>query len=400
MHPSDGQPLAGITVIAVEQAVAAPLATRHLADLGARVIKIERAGSGDFARQYDTAVHGNGAHFVWLNRGKESVALDLRSTGGRRVVEQLVDRADVFLQNLGPGAAQRLGLGAAALRATRPRLITVDMSGFGPDGPYAAKKSYDMLIQAESGLIAMTGYPDRPAKTGVPAADIAASMYAFSGILAALLRRATTGAGGHVEVNMLDAVVEWMGYPLHTVQATGVAPPRAGLGHAAIVPYDAYPTADGLQVLIGVQNDRGWAALATQVLRRPELAVDPRYATNSDRAARRGEVDALVADVTAALAAAELIQLLDAAGVPAAMLNEVDAVVDHPQLRARDRWREVQVPGGTIRAALPPITIDGPEPLMGPVPALGEHTQAVLSKLGYPTGEIEALRLAGVLGST
>ncbi len=394
-----GLPLEGVTVVAVEQAVAAPLATRHLVDLGARVLKIERVDGGDFARQYDSAVHGNGAHFVWLNRGKESVALDLRSPAGLRIVEQLVDRADVFLQNLGPGAAERLGLGADHLRSTRPRLITVDVSGFGPDGPYSGKKSYDMLIQAETGLIAMTGSPDRPAKTGVPAADIAASMYAFSGVLAALLRRATTGAGGHVEVNMFDAVVEWMGYPLNTVMATGEAPPRAGLGHPAIVPYDAYPTSDGLQLLIGVQNDRGWVALATRVLHRPELAVDPRYATNAARAARRDEVDALVGELTATVPAAELLDRLDAAGVPAAMLNEVGAVVEHPQLAARDRWREVAVPGGTIRAPLPPITLDGPEPVMGPVPSLGAHTEGVLRELAYSPEQIADLLAEGIVGS-
>jgi itaconate CoA-transferase len=392
------QPLDGITVVAIEQAVAAPMATRHLADLGARVIKIERVDGGDFARQFDSSVHGNGAHFVWLNRGKESVALDLRSSAGRRIVEQLVDQADVFLQNLGPGAAERLGLGADHLRSTRPRLVTVDVSGYGPDGPYATKKSYDMLIQAEAGLIAVTGSPEQPAKTGVPAADIAAATYAFSGTLAALLRRATTGIGGHVDISMFDAVVEWMGYALNTVMATGVRPPRVGLGHPAIVPYDAYPTADGLQLLIGVQNDRGWVAIATHLLGRPELAVDPRYATNQARAARRAEVDGLVADVTRTLPAHELLDRLDAVGVPAAMLNEVDAVARHPQLAARDRWRPVQVPGGVIQAPLPPINLDGTEAVMGPVPSLGQHTEAVLRELAYSDDQIAGLRDSGIVG--
>jgi crotonobetainyl-CoA:carnitine CoA-transferase CaiB-like acyl-CoA transferase len=392
------RPLDGVTVVAVEQAVAAPLATRHLADLGARVIKLERVASGDFARQYDAAVFGNGAHFVWLNRSKESVAIDLAAPDGREIVRGLLDRADVFLQNLAPGAAQRLGLAGVELRAKRPRLITVDMSGYGPGGPLSAKKAYDMLVQAETGLIAMTGSEAEPAKTGIPAADIAAGMYAFSGVLAALLRRATTGLGGHLEVNMFDAVVEWMGYPLNTVLATGIAPSRAGLGHQAIVPYDAYPTADGVQLLIGVQNDRGWATLASQVLKRPELAHDPRYATNAARTARRAEVDTLVAELTSTLTADDLLRRLDAAGIPAAALNGVAAVADHPQLRARDRWRPVDVPGGTIRAPLPPITLDGEEPRMDPVPALGEHTDRVLAELGYSAEQIGALRAAGAVG--
>jgi itaconate CoA-transferase len=390
--------LEGITVVSLEQAVAAPLATRHLADLGARVIKIERVDGGDFARQWDSAVFGTGAHFVWLNRSKESIAIDLRRPEGVEIVKQLVDRADAFLQNFAPGAAARLGLGADELRADRPRLITVDMSGYGPGGPYSQKKAYDMLVQSEAGLIAMTGSPEAPAKTGVAAADIAAGMYAFSGILAALLRRGQTGLGGHLEVNMFDAVVEWMGYPLYTTMYTGSAPPRAGLGHAAIVPYDAYPTQDGGQLLIGVQSDRGWVTLAGDVLGRPELAIDPRYATNEARAAHREEVDALVASLTRTLPAPELRRRLDAAGIPNAALNEVAEVVSHPQLEARERWREVQTPGGPMRAVLPPITLDGPQARMGPVPALGQHTEELLVELGYATARIEELRAAGAIG--
>jgi itaconate CoA-transferase len=390
--------LEGITVVALEQAVAAPLATRHLADLGARVIKIERVDGGDFARHYDSAVKGTAAHFVWLNRSKESVAIDLSQPAGVELLLRLIDRADVFLQNLAPGAAARLGLGADELRKTRPRLITVDMSGYGPGGPYALKKAYDMLVQSEAGLIAMTGSPEAPAKTGVAAADIASGMYAFSGILAALLRRGQTGEGGHVEVNMFDAIVEWMGYPLYTAMYTGVAPPRAGLGHAAIVPYDAYPTAEGGQLLIGVQNDRGWTALVRDVLQQPDLAVDPRYATNPARVAHRAEVDELVAGLTRTLPAADLQRRLDAAGIPNAALNEVDAVARHPQLEARDRWREVETPGGPVRAVLPPFTLDGPEARMDPVPALGEHTDAVLAEFGYTAARIAELRAAGAVG--
>ena len=344
--------LEGLTVIAVEQAVAAPLATRHLADLGARVIKVERVDGGDFARQYDSAVKGTAAHFVWLNRSKESIAVDLTSEKGREIVGRLVDRADVFLQNLAPGAAERLGLDAETMREGRPRLVTVDMSGYGPGGPYSLKKAYDMLVQSEAGLIAMTGTPEAPAKTGVAAADIAAGVYAFSGVLAALVRRGVTGEGGHVEVSMFDAIVEWMGYPLYTSMYTGEDPPRAGLGHAAIVPYDGYPTADGGRLVIGVQNDRGWVSFARDVLGRPDLATDPRYRTNVDRAARRQEVDAVVGDFTRRLPVAELTVLLDAAGVPNAEIKDVGDVADHPQLLARDRWREVGSPGGPIRAVI------------------------------------------------
>jgi crotonobetainyl-CoA:carnitine CoA-transferase CaiB-like acyl-CoA transferase len=390
--------LEGITVVAVEQAVAAPLATRHLADLGARVIKVERVDGGDFARDYDHAVKGTGAHFVWLNRSKESIAVDLSSEAGREVLGRLVDDADVFLQNLAPGAAERLGLSSAALRESRPRLITVDMSGYGTGGPYAQKKAYDMLVQSEAGLIAMTGTPEVPSKTGVAAADIAAGLYAFSGVLAALVRRGSTGQGGHVEVSMFDAIVEWMGYPLYTTMYTGAAPPRSGLGHAAIVPYDGYPTLEGGRLLIGVQNDRGWVALTRDVLERPELAEDPRYATNVARVAHRGEVDALVADVTRTLAAEEIVARLDAAGIPNAALNEVEQVANHPQLQARDRWREVGTPGGPIRAVLPPITLDGEQARMDPIPALGEHTDEILREFGYPDEAIAELRASGAVG--
>jgi crotonobetainyl-CoA:carnitine CoA-transferase CaiB-like acyl-CoA transferase len=390
--------LEAITVVAIEQAVAAPLATRHLADLGARVIKVERVDGGDFARHFDHAVQGQAAHFVWLNRSKESMAVDLSSESGGRIIRRLIDSADVFLQNLGPGAAARLGLGSAELRASRPRLVTVDMSGYGPGGPYAQKKAYDMLVQSEAGLIAMTGTPEFPSKTGVAAADIAAGMYAFSGVLAALLRRTQTGSGGHVDVSMFDAVVEWMGYPLYTAMYTGGAPPRSGLGHAAIVPYDGYPTQEGGRLLIGVQNDRQWRSFVCEVLEKPELVDDPRYASNMARVAHRVEVDEIVATVTRTIPAAELARRLDAAGIPNAALNEVSDVVEHPQLAARDRWREVGTPNGPIRAVLPPITLDGEAPRMDPIPALGEHTDAILREFGYTAADIADLRASGVVG--
>ncbi|MFI8771146.1 CaiB/BaiF CoA transferase family protein [Gordonia sp. NPDC062954] len=380
MDNSAGPPLAGITVIALEQAVAAPLATRHLADLGARVIKIERVGEGDFARDYDDAVHGLASHFVWLNRGKESMELDLKTDAGRDVLRRLIARADVFLQNLAPGAAARLGFGAEDLRWNNPGLVVVDMSGYGDAGPYRERKAYDMLVQAETGLISVTGSADEAAKTGVPTSDIAAGMYALTSVLSALLRRATTGAGAAVAVSMFDATVEWMGHPLYMRLYGDRQIPRSGVGHAAIVPYDRYPTRDG-EILIGVQNDRGWRVLIDDVLGRPELADDPRYATNIERVRRRGEVDDLVAGETKRFTTAELDETLAAAGIPAAEIRELDGVLAHPQLAERDRWREVGTEAGPIRAVLPPMTFADVELPMGDVPALGQHTQAILAEL-------------------
>ncbi|GAA2518973.1 CaiB/BaiF CoA-transferase family protein [Streptomyces gobitricini] len=391
-------PLEGITVVAVEQAVSAPFATRQLADLGARVIKIERPDGGDFARGYDTAAGGLASHFVWCNRGKESVAVDLKDPRGIDVVHRLVAGADVFVQNLAQGAAARLGLDAATLCAAHPRLIGVDISGYGAGGPYAHKRAYDMLVQCEAGLVSVTGTPDRPVKAGIPAADIAAAMYAFSGVLAALLRRATTGLGGPVEISMLESLAEWMGHPLHHGMHGGEAPARTGLGHAVIAPYDAYPTAEGGQVLLSVQNDREWRRLAELVLGRPELGDDPAFATNTARVAHRAKTDAVVAEALAGLTAAEAIDRLDAAGIACARLNTVADVAAHPQLAARDRWREVDTAVGPLRALLPPITYPGgADAPMGAVPALGEHTDAVLRELGMPDGEQVELRRDGVV---
>ncbi len=333
-------PLQGFTIVAIEQAVAAPLATRNLADLGARVIKVERIDGGDFARGYDHVVHGTGAHFVWLNRGKESIAVDLKSAEGCSIVRRLIDRADVFVQNLAPGAADRLGLGADELRSQRPELVTVGISGFGVGGQFEQRKAYDMLIQAEAGLISITGTPDQPAKTGIPTADIASGMYAAQAVLAALLRRLRTGEGATIDVSMLDATVEWMGHALYTQMYTGAPPPRMGLSHTSIAPYDAYPTSDG-QMLIGVQNDTGWRTLVTEVLDAPELADDPRLATNVDRVQNRSLCDTLVGAQTRRWSTAELDARLAAAGIPAAQVKGLDQVVDHPQLRDRNRWRTI-----------------------------------------------------------
>lgn len=374
-------PLDGYTVVALEQAVAAPLATRQLADYGARVIKVERPGTGDLARGYDHLVAGTGAHFVWLNRGKESLAVDLKTEAGRDAVHRLIDGADVFVQNLAPGAAERLGFGAAELRADHPELVTVSLSGFGTGGPYAQRKAYDMLVQAEAGLISITGTPESAAKTGIPTADIAAGMYCAQAVLAALLRRTRTGEGAELDVTMLEATAEWMGYPFYSRLYSDAEPPRMGVGHVAIAPYDAYPTSDG-QVLIGVQSDSGWRDLVTTVFDRPDLVDDPRFATNIARVAHRSECDAVVGELSALFTTADLTQRLAAAGVPAAQINDVAGALDHRQLKARNRWREIGTEHGRVPALLPPVTFADHQAPMGDVPALGQHTAAILSDLG------------------
>lgn len=395
--PDSGElPLTGVTVVSLEQAVAAPLAGRHLADLGARVIKVERVGEGDFARNYDAAVHGLASHFVWLNRGKESIALDLKDARGLAVLRELIDRADVFIQNLAPGAAERLGLGAAELRRDRPGLIVVNMSGYGDAGPHRDRKAYDMLIQAETGLCSITGTPETATKTGVPSADIASGLYALSAVQAALFRRERTGAGATLEISMFDATVEWLGHPMYMQMYQDTQVRRMGLSHASIAPYDAYPTSDG-QILIGVQNDRGWRALVSEVFDRPELATDPRFVTNIDRVRNRAEVDAAVAAQTRRFTTRDLDELLARAGVPAAQLNDMKSLIAHPQLAERDRWREVETEAGPIRAVLPPMTFADVQLRMDPVPALGQHTDALLTELGRGTADIAQLRKTGIV---
>ena len=371
-------PLAGITVVTLEQAVAGPLATRHLADLGARVVKLERPDGGDFARDYDHAVRGLSTHFVWLNRGKESLAVDLKSDRGRRIARALISRADVFVHNTAPGVVRRLGLDAETLRGADPRLIVVNISGYGPSGPRKDRKAYDMLIQAESGMVAVTGTPETPTKTGVPSADIAAGLYCTVSVTSALFRRERTGEGSVVDVSMVDSAVEWMGHPMYMQLYGGRQVPRMGLSHAAIAPYDAYPTADG-QILLGVQNDRGWRALVSDVFGAPEFADDPRFATNVARAAHRSECDSLVAGFTIAWPTADLDERLAKAGIPAAQINSTAALVEHPQLT--DRWRSVSTEVGDIRGVLPPMTFSDVELPMGPVPALGQHNPAILAEL-------------------
>ncbi|MFT4087744.1 MAG: CaiB/BaiF CoA-transferase family protein [Gordonia sp. (in: high G+C Gram-positive bacteria)] len=379
--PGDRLPLDGVTVVSLEQAVAAPIASRHLADLGARVIKVEKPGEGDFARRYDSAVNGLASHFVWLNRSKESIEADLKSDDGLALVRSLIANADVFIQNMAPGVVERLGLDADTLRADHPELIVVNISGYGTTGPMADHKAYDMLVQAESGMISVTGSPEQPSKTGVPNADIAAGLYAAMSVLSALYRRSTTGGGAVIDVSMFDSAVEWMGHAMYLQMYAGVQVPRLGLGHASIAPYDGYPTSDG-QVLIGVQNDRGWRALVTEVFERPEVLDDPRFTNNPLRVRHRAECDEFVANQTRQMTSAELEDRLYRAGIPAARVRLVADVVEHPQLAARDRWREVGTEAGPIRALLPPMTFRDVELQMGPVPALGEQTQALAEEFG------------------
>jgi crotonobetainyl-CoA:carnitine CoA-transferase CaiB-like acyl-CoA transferase len=369
-------PLDGITVISLEQAVAAPFATRQLADFGARVIKIERPSGGDFARGYDRTVHGQSSYFAWLNRGKESAELDIKNPGDRDLLVRLIDHADVFVQNLAPGAAERLGLGAATLHADRPRLISCSISGYGAEGPYCRKKAYDLLVQCETGLVMATGTPETPSKTGISVADIATGMYAYSGILTALYDRERTGRGAVLHVAMLDALAEWMTQPAYFSHYGQQPPQRTGARHPSISPYGPFRVSDS-SVFFGVQNQREWLSFCRDVLQRGGLAADPRFVTNTDRAANNAALTAIIEDAFADRSAAEVSEVLEAAGIACARLRAPGELTSHPQLRARGRWRPVGIPGGTIDALLPPAQIAGHEPVMGAVPALGEHTAAI-----------------------
>jgi itaconate CoA-transferase len=391
------RPLDGITVIALEHAVAAPFATRQLADLGARVIKIERPEVGDFARGYDETVKGMSSHFVWLNRSKESLTLDLKHSGATQILERLLERADVVIQNLAPGAARRLGLGAESVLPKYPKLIVCDISGYGDNGPYASRKAYDLLVQAEAGVLSVTGTADTPSKVGISIADIATGVYAYSGILTALYQREKSGKGTRIEVTMLEALTEWMGYPLYYTHFGGTAPARAGPNHASIVPYGRYETGDGKSIMLGLQNEREWAVFCEKVLLQPKLAQDPRYGSNARRVAKRSEINGLIAEVFATLTTEQLIERLDASGIANARMNTPDEVWEHPQLKARDRWREMDSPVGLLATLLPAVTMPDFEARIDAVPALGEHTERILSELGYTSGDIAALRKAGVV---
>lgn len=391
------RPLEGITVIALEHAVAAPFATRQLADLGARVIKIERPKVGDFARDYDETVKGMSSHFVWLNRSKESLTLNLKHARAAEILERLLQRADVLIQNLAPGAARRLGLGAESVRPKYPRLIVCDLSGYGENGPYASKKAYDLLVQAEAGVLSVTGTDETPSKVGIAVADIATGMYAYSGILTALYHREKSGKGTRIEVTMFEALAEWMGYPLYYTHFGGTAPARTGPDHAAIVPYGRYQTGDGKSIMLGLQNEREWVVFCEKVLLEPELAQNPRYDSNSRRVTRRSDINAVIAKVFATLTTEQLIERLDAAGIANARLNSPDDIWDHPQLQARDRWRSMNSPVGPLPTLLPPLTMLDFEARIDPVPALGEHSERILSEFGYSDAEISALRETGVV---
>jgi len=389
-------PLAGITVVALEQAVAAPLATRHLADLGARVIKIERPDGGDFARHYDAAVKGLSSYFVWLNRSKQSLTLDLKRPEAMEVLARLLARADVFVQNLAPGAADRLGLAPAALRDRHPRLIVCTVSGYGAAGPYAAKKAYDLLVQSEVGLVSITGTPDAAAKAGISAADIAAGMYAYSGILTALLARAATGRGATIDVSLFDALGEWMAQPAYYTMYGGAPPPRSGAAHATIAPYGPVRAADG-EIVVAVQNAREWTRFCAGVLGWPELDDDDRFRTNALRVKNRDALHLVIESTLGPLPIADIVARLERAGIAYARVNGVAGFVEHPQLVARDVWRDVDSPAGAIRALRPPVRMDGVEPVMRAVPALGEHTTAILEELGIAPHAIDAWRTAGVI---
>ena len=393
--------LEGITVVALEHAIAAPFCTRQLADLGARVIKIERPGSGDFARGYDERARGLSSHFVWTNRSKESLTLDLKHPLAKGVLSELIGHADVLVQNLAPGAAARLGLSHESLQAAHPRLIVCDISGYGDDlahpGPYRDKKAYDLLIQSEAGFLSITGSPDAPAKAGCSIADIAAGMYAYSSILAALIQRGRTGKGCRIDVSMLESMVEWMGYPLYYAIDGATPPTRAGAAHATIYPYGPFPAGDGKTVMLGLQNEREWVAFCQLVLRRPELSTDARFASNARRTAERQALHSIIVDTFAPLTAEQVIARLDEAQIANARMNDMHDVWAHPQLQARQRWVDVDTPAGPMPALLPPGASDAFSPRMDAVPALGQHTDSILSELGWTTAEIADLRSAQVV---
>ncbi len=390
-------PLAGITVVALEQVIAAPFATRQLAELGARVIKIERPGVGDASRGYDTSVKGLSSHFVWVNRSKESLSLDAKHPEAKAILAKLVAQADVFIQNLAPGAAARLGLGAEELRARHPRLIWCAISGYGENGPYSAKRAYDLLVQCETGMLSVTGTPESPSKAGIPIADIAAGMYAFSGILAALFRRATTNEGATLDISMFESLGEWLGFPAYFTAYGGTPPPRTGAAHATMAPYGPFRAGDGKTVFLGIQNEREFARFCDQVLGQPPLAKDARFASSSARNEHRAELNALIEAAFAGRSAAQIVASLEQAGIANARLNTMQEFWDHPQLEARNRWRRIESPAGKLDVMIPPLNIAGLEPDIGAVPGVGEHTRAILGELGYDPMAIDKLFSAGAV---
>lgn len=386
------RPLEGINVLTLEHAIAAPFCTRQLAEMGARVIKIERPGVGDFARAYDTRARGLASHFVWTNRSKESLTLDLKQDDAAVILRQLLADTDVLVQNLAPGAAARLGLSYAALRAEHPKLIVCDISGYGANGPYRDKKAYDLLIQSESGFLSITGSASEPAKAGCSIADIASGMYAYSSILAALVQRGRSGVGSHIDVSMLECMAEWMSYPLYYAMDGASPPSRAGAAHATIYPYGPFRAGDGKTVMLGLQNEREWVLFCSKVLLQPELATDARFASNALRTAARDELGAIIHAQFSTLTSQQVIARLDEAQIANAQMNDMHDLWNHPQLAARERWAEVATPAGAMQALLPPATPSTFAPRMDPVPALGQHTGAILAELGYAEEAIADLR--------
>ena len=394
------RPLDGITVISLEHAIAAPFCTRQLADLGARVIKVERPGAGDFARAYDTRVDGMASHFVWVNRSKESLTLDLKQPAALAVLKQLIGGADVLVQNLAPGAAARMGLGFAELTAAHPELIVCDISGYGDNGPYRDKKAYDLLIQSEAGFLSVTGTDADPSKAGNSIADIAAGMYAYSSILAALMqrdKRGGTGKGSHIDISMLEALTEWMGFPMYYAYQGAAPPPRSAAAHATIYPYGPFAAGDGGTVMLGLQNEREWQLFCGVVLAQPALANDLRFDSNARRNANRDALEAIILNTFASLSTTQVLAKLDEAQIANARMNSMAGVWAHPQLQARERWRTVATPAGNIPALLPPGRINSFDYRMDAVPAVGQHTQAILRELGQGEADIAALQQAGAI---
>ena len=376
------KPLDHVTVVSLEHAIAAPFCTRQLADLGARVIKVERPEVGDFARNYDQRARGESSHFVWVNRSKESLALDLKNPEHLQVLKQLIAKADVLVQNLAPGATARMGLDASSLRAAHPRLIVCDISGYGNEGPYRDKKAYDLLIQSESGYLSVTGTAETPSKSGNSIADIAAGMYAYTNILSALIQRDKTGEGAHIDISMLEALAEWMGFPMYYATDNAPPPPRTGASHATIYPYGPFLAGDGVSVMLGLQNEREWVSFCKTVLCMPELATDSHFNNNSLRNQNRTDLESIILSVFATLTASEVIQRLDDAAIANARMNNMADLWAHPQLQARKRWTQVDSPAGPLPALLPPGLQSGFEYTMGPIPSVGQHNAAIFEELG------------------
>lgn len=385
------RPLDGITVVSLEHAVAAPFCTRQLADLGARVIKVERPGNGDFARGYDQRVNGQSSHFIWINRSKESLALDVKQPAAKAALLELLKTADVLVQNLAPGATARMGLSYETLKELNPKLIVCDISGYGADGPYRDKKAYDLLIQSEAGFLSVTGTPETPSKSGISVADIAAGMYAYTNILSALLLRGKTGAGSHIDVSMLEAMGEWMGYPLYYAYDGAPPPPRTGASHASIYPYGPFQAGDGKTVMQGLQNEREWTAFCDTVLLQPDVATDTRFDSNAQRNANREALQALIVQTFAALTAAQVVERLEQAGIANARVNEMADLWEHPQLQARQRWRTVGTPQGDVPALLPPGVNSAFDYRMEAVPAVGQHNASILAELGWSAEQIASV---------